>query len=147
MGNTESSNQAFENAFDPNKNGAAEAFDPNKNGFISNMTDFGGGFITGLEIVGTSALGMLGGGGGGLFGGGGGSGGSGSSGTPVTTGYNNTGSNYLQPMVYTQTGNTTPPATTTPLFTNPFASLSKDTQQLLMYGGAGAVLLLVLKKK
>ena len=29
MGNTESSNQAFENAFDPNKNGAADAFDPN----------------------------------------------------------------------------------------------------------------------
>ena len=137
MGNTESSNQAFENAFDPNKNGAAEAFDPNKNGFIPNMTDFGGGFITGLEIVGTSALGMFGGGGG-LFGGGGGSG---SSGTPATTGYNNTGSNYLQPMVYTQTGTTTPPATTTPLFTNPFASLSKDTQQLLMYGGGAAVLL------
>ena len=78
MGNTESSNQAFENAFDPNKNGAADAFDPNKNGFIPNMTDFGGGFITGLEIVGTSALGMLGGGGG-LFGGGGGTGSSGGS--------------------------------------------------------------------
>ena len=133
---------AFTNAFNP----VGDALDPNKNGFIPNMTDFGGGFITGLEIVGTSALGMFGGGGG-LFGGGGGSGGSGSSGTPVTTGYNNTGSNYLQPMVYTQTGTTTPPATTTPLFTNPFASLSKDTQQLLMYGGAGAVLLLVLKKK
>lgn len=46
----------FNNAMDPNKNGAADAFDPNKNGFNNAMDPSKNGFNNAMKDVGKSLL-------------------------------------------------------------------------------------------